>query len=120
MRKYIFLHLLTFGIAFIGAIEWDDNNWASGCDFNSSNIAQVKLDFEKCRNRCNQTKECTHFSWENSKCHLKSGPIKKDDAFETSNNHIKCGIIVKEFQGRLLILLSFEFEKKDRKLRLVY
>ena len=82
-------------------MNWNLRNWASDCDFYTSNFASFSgSQIRDCEKLCRQTETCTHYSLSpegggdglTGHCGLKSGDITKDDAFYDYNGVI-CGIL---------------------------
>ncbi|CAF1565184.1 unnamed protein product, partial [Adineta ricciae] len=51
---------------------------------------------EDCGGRCAQTSNCTHFTWTTylgGTCWLKSGAVSKNDATESSDLSMVCGLM---------------------------
>lgn len=90
------LWLLFFLISRIEAINWNGNNWASGCTFNSKDIAKALVPSTYCSSKCAQTLRCTHFVWTSEAtgtCYLKEGPVSKWDAIPNSDHTSVCGLL---------------------------
>ena len=77
-------------------INWNDNNWAMSCDFFNNDFANIQTTAELCGPTCENTPECTHFTWtewNDGTCWMKQGAITKDDAFPTNDPTMVCGIL---------------------------
>lgn len=84
-----------------GVSHWNFDNgsnlsWAMSCDFKGNDLSNVQIRGEQCGSRCRQTLGCTHFSWNNYQggtCWLKSGQVKKENAFKTNDPTQVCGLL---------------------------
>ncbi|CAF5002913.1 unnamed protein product [Rotaria socialis] len=77
-------------------IQWEGNNWAMSCNFPGNDMFNVQIRGEDCGGRCAQTSNCTHFTWTTylgGTCWLKSGAVSKNDAIETSDLSMVCGVV---------------------------
>ncbi|CAF1232589.1 unnamed protein product [Rotaria sp. Silwood1] len=91
----IFL-LIINSISNVRGIDWNGNNWAFGCDFNGNDLSNVQIRGEDCGGLCDKTPGCTHFTWTTWKdgtCWLKKGPISKNQALETDDKTMVCGVV---------------------------
>ena len=79
------------------AVSWNGNNWALACDFHGNDLANARISGEECGGRCAATPGCTHFAWTNfngGTCWMKSGSVCWNDAFDTGDHGMVCGILV--------------------------
>jgi hypothetical protein len=71
-------------------------HWAYFCDFpNTNTINQVEINMlSSCQDRCEQTAQCTHFTWDANSliCKLKSDTVYKKDAVYTEDGNLGCGL----------------------------
>ena len=77
-------------------IDWNGNNWAFRCDFTGNDLTSAQIRGEDCGGRCAETSECTHFTWtkhDGGTCWMKKGSVSKDNAFETQDGSMVCGVI---------------------------
>ena len=78
-------------------INWNGNNWAFNCDFSNHDLSNLQTARDNCNVSCLSTFGCTHFTWTNYQggtCWMKSGLVKKDDAFIFNGNEAMCGLLV--------------------------
>ncbi|CAF1100871.1 unnamed protein product [Brachionus calyciflorus] len=88
--------LIFLSIKYLNGIEWNDN-WAFGCDFQGNELSSVVIPADKCSSQCSQTPECTHFTWttwNGGTCWMKKGSVSKNNAFETWDKSMICGVII--------------------------
>ena len=58
---------------------------AVNCDFKGNDYGKHKQTHnQKCLATCRTEDKCTHFSWSNSRCFKKTGPVNQTDAFYRS------------------------------------
>lgn len=77
------------------AINWNGNNWAMSCDFKGNDMGNAKVTAELCGPTCERTTGCTHFVWtnyESGTCWMKKGSVSKDNAFQTNDRSMVCGV----------------------------
>ena len=89
------IHLLSLGLVH-GYINWREGNWAMSCDFDNNDLTSVQISSELCGGRCAETSGCTHFTWTSyngGTCWMKKGPVSKDDARETGDQSMVCGVM---------------------------
>ena len=70
--------------------------WASGCDFQNSDLANRQVSGPNCASTCASTSGCTHFTWttyKNGTCYMKYGHVSQPDAHSTTDNTMICGIL---------------------------
>ena len=77
-------------------MNWQVGNsgfsWANDCDFYKNDIGSVSASsITECANACKKKLACTHFSYRDKICRLKSGLVEKDDALE--NLDVNCGLL---------------------------
>lgn len=79
----------------VQTIHWNEN-WAFACDFSENNLKNIRVRGEDCGPQCSLTPDCTHFTWtqwQGGTCWMKKGGATKENAFETRDNSMVCGII---------------------------
>ncbi|CAF1003810.1 unnamed protein product [Adineta steineri] len=82
----------------VGGIHWNEN-WAMGCDFPGNDLSNVQISGEQCGQRCAETNGCTHFAWNNwngGTCWMKHGSVSKNNAFESWDRNMVCGVLGKD------------------------
>ena len=80
----------------VQAVSWNGNNWAFACDFRNGDMGNARTNGENCGGKCASTPGCTHFTWTNfngGTCWMKSGPVSKNDAFDTGDYGMVCGVM---------------------------
>lgn len=85
-------------ISKVNAINWQPGNWAFACDFRKDSFSNEQIQGEDCGGRCVQTVGCTHFTWtthNEGTCWMKTGNVSKENAFETRDLSMVCGIVEK-------------------------
>lgn len=90
--------LLVHLCVVVGAINWNGQNWAMGCDFRDNDLKNVRVRGEDCGGECARTADCTHFAWnqyEGGTCWLKQGSVTKANAFESADSNMVCGVVDK-------------------------
>ena len=94
MKAAIFLTLLLATSSY--AVDWlPGQNWAFRCDFSNNDLTNAQMQGSECGGACWNNPECTHFTWNNfngGTCWMKSGPVTKANAFDTSDNSMVCGV----------------------------
>ncbi len=105
------------------SIKWERHNeikWAWACNFPMKDFSNAKTGVISCRGLCAATTGCTHFTWiKRSKnnpyqfvemeasgiglCSMKSGSVRRSDAFYTNNYNMVCGIVA---EGKASIILG--------------
>ena len=72
-------------------IDWQSSNWASNCEFVGHDMQNERMPWELCGPYCEATQGCTHYTWSNDVCYLKSSAVRRKDA------HVKadcmCGVV---------------------------
>ena len=66
------------------------------CDFDKNDLTSVQISSELCGGKCAETSSCTHFTWTSyngGTCWMKKGPVSKDDARETGDQSMVCGVM---------------------------
>uniref|UniRef100_A0A915JBS5 Apple domain-containing protein n=1 Tax=Romanomermis culicivorax TaxID=13658 RepID=A0A915JBS5_ROMCU len=99
MKALIFF-LITSQIAH--AVDWRGNNWAMGCDFRGNDLSSVRVPGDQCGGTCAGTNDCTHFTWtsyEGGTCWMKRGTVSRNNAFDTDDKSIVCGIFEEKMGG---------------------
>jgi hypothetical protein len=95
--KYRFIVLLLVKIVLsVQAIDWQQDNWAFSCDFIDNDLSNSRVRGEDCGGLCVKTSSCTHFTWttyNGGTCWMKTGTVSKDDAFNTNDDSMVCGIV---------------------------
>jgi len=94
----LFLSSILIQLTF-GQINWQAANngglqWARGCDFVGRNMSSSRVSRDQCGRLCINTRGCTHFSYQNGVCWMKSGRVQQSDAIFNNNNFLICGIIL--------------------------
>ena len=80
----------------VEAINWQPGDWAMSCDFKGNDLSNKKSRGEDCSRICTQTHGCTHYTWTSylgGTCWMKSGQISKNNAFQTTDKTMACGVI---------------------------
>lgn len=80
----------------LGGIDWQLGDWAFGCDFHGNDMSNVQTSGELCGGNCASSPGCTHFTWttlNGGTCWKKSGKVSKNDAYETGDKSMVCGIV---------------------------
>jgi hypothetical protein len=83
----------------VNAVQWEQGNWAFACDFKGNDFSHHGGHGKDCRNLCAKTSQCTHFTWttfNGGTCWMKSGPVSKNNAIDTQDRSMVCGIIEKK------------------------
>ncbi|CAF2065357.1 unnamed protein product [Rotaria magnacalcarata] len=76
-------------------IIWTKNNTAKSCGFHGNDLSSVQIPKELCLKKCEETFECTHFTWTehySGTCWMKKGLVSKNDAFQTNDSTTMCGL----------------------------
>ncbi|TPX73999.1 hypothetical protein CcCBS67573_g04745 [Chytriomyces confervae] len=76
--------------------------WAMNCDWNGSDLSNVKVSGDQCGSKCSTTGGCTHFTWTNlngGTCWMKSGPVTASQAIVKTNDGAVCGYIKSDAGG---------------------
>lgn len=99
-------------------IYWNtfaQGHWAYFCDFPISNtLTEIETNMlTTCQDRCEQTDQCSHFTWDASSliCKLKNGTVYKKDAVYTENGNLGCGLfdlVPRMFFSSFYKVYSFE------------
>jgi hypothetical protein len=83
----------------VNLVQWHFNgvySWAFDCDFKDNNFTYQKTNVGECGNSCAHITGCTHFTWNSGNCYMKSGSVRKSDAyFINDNKSMICGIVRK-------------------------
>ena len=77
-------------------IDWQNGNWAKSCDFKGNGFKNFQCRVDECSNTCLKTTICTHYTLTNynsGTCWLKSCQVTKDDALNTLDPNMVCGIV---------------------------
>lgn len=81
----------------IGGITWNNSKgalWANQCDFTDNDLLSINMSKDNCAGVCRNTPNCTHFTWKNATCHMKSGSVWQSDAFKSTEDvNMTCGIL---------------------------
>lgn len=75
---------------------WQNDNWSFSCDFRNNDLSNMQSRGEDCGRICGETTDCTHFTWTNyngGTCWMKKGPVSRNDAYNTYDNSMVCGIV---------------------------
>ena len=79
-----------------GTVKWDiSGTWAYACDFKGNDLSSIHSIAADCGTKCSTTPTCTHFTWSNfngGTCFMKNGTVSKQDAFQTNDPSMVCGI----------------------------
>ena len=94
-KKALTFLLILFSVDLsTGLLSWNKNNVADSCDFFGNGLQTIiNIQFEDCAPKCLATIDCTHYTWLNNVCNLKTGTVYIQDAIET-NDLKKCGIVL--------------------------
>ena len=75
-----------------GCINCSEDRQEWGCDFRGGDLATASSSqWQSCTEICKAREDCTHFSWMNGICYLKTGGKTMEDKF--SNSVTACGCI---------------------------
>jgi len=88
--------VIVLFIHYVHGINWNGNNWATGCDFTGNDLSNVQIRGEDCGGKCAETSGCTHFTWttfNGGTCWMKKGFISKNNAVSTNDQSVVCGVI---------------------------
>ena len=80
----------------VQTIQWN-GNWAFACDFSENNLKNIRVR----GGQCSSTSDCTHFTWtkwQGGTCWVKEGGATKENAFETGDNSMDCGVMDRQNQ----------------------
>ena len=80
------------------AVQWQSENWAFACDFIGNDLSNSRVPGKDCGNLCAKTSQCTHFTWttyNGGTCWMKSGSVSKNNAVDTQDRSMVCGIDTK-------------------------
>ena len=74
--NWIGLLICLMGLTLSQAYNWQEGNdgqvtWASGCDFQSNDIANQPSSDTQCGSLCIANSQCNYFSWGNDVCYMK-------------------------------------------------
>lgn len=70
--------LITSNVISAGIIWETDTQgivWAGGCDFFGDDLYYVSVGASRCGPVCKDTNGCTHFTWYDDKCWIKSNRL---------------------------------------------
>ena len=82
----------------VAKINWEKERWAFGCDFIGRTFEEVRIPGEKCGDACFDNTNCTHFTYTEGKCFMKSGRGRPEDAYVTDGfSSIVCGYMDRDF-----------------------
>ena len=76
-------------------INWQQHNWAYGCDFIGNDFTSARTTGAQCGPLCSNRHGCTHFTWtkhNGGTCWMKKGSIAKSDAILTRDLSMVCGM----------------------------
>lgn len=66
-------------------------NIAKFCDFVGNEYKRESIaEYKECAKRCENTPDCTHFTWNGGLCYLKSGSVNQSNA--VSREDFICGL----------------------------
>ena len=88
-------HKFHLYLILVGSVPWTSNDWAPNCDFFNNDLANANVAAPLCGPRCLQTPGCTHYTWNlynGGTCWMKSGLVKRSDAFYVAQSDFVCGI----------------------------
>ena len=71
------IFFLMMSVAWTNARDWHNGSagkvlWGMHCDFNGNDISNQQSSGEDCGDLCVANPSCTHFTWFNDVCYLKS------------------------------------------------
>ena len=69
---------------------WELDNWAMNCEFFCNEFRREFIPSEECHKLCENISDCSHYSWNNGVCYIKSGQVSKDKAVPKLG--FSCGI----------------------------
>lgn len=96
MKVALLLAVLLCSTA-VQSISWN-GNWAFACDFHGNDLSSARVSGEDCGGKCAGTSGCTHFTWttyNGGTCWMKSGSVSKNNAFDTGDQSMVCGVLDK-------------------------
>jgi hypothetical protein len=94
--KFSYTFILLFTVKQIDWKSTEDSDWAPKCDFKAGDLQSQAVPTESCTSVCVSTPGCTHFTWTDfsgGTCWMKSGPVKKEEAFPINSASAICGIV---------------------------
>ena len=80
-------------------IHWNidaNSTWAIACDFPDAHFESARSKSQDCVHACVLNSLCTHYAWtdfDGGTCWMKSGQVKKEDAYPNYNNGMRCGFL---------------------------
>jgi hypothetical protein len=77
-------------------IDWQDGDWAMGCDFPGNDLTSVQIPGERCSAACVGKPGCTHYHWSSSNggtCWMKKGSMDKSKAVKSRDGGSVCGLV---------------------------
>lgn len=85
-------------------ITWNNSKGAllaNQCDFTDKDISSISSKSQDCPGICRNTPNCTHFTWKNTTCHMKSGLVSQSDAFKSTEDvNMTCGILTTQSEKK--------------------
>ena len=96
-------------------IDWKLNDYgptAQSCEFKTTDLTSMTSLMNDCSKLCNDRirNGCSHYTWKNGICYLKTGEITKMQAINNNNQQTLCGIIrcknLKKFYFKFLFSLN--------------
>lgn len=95
-----FLIFLLSVVHINAQINWQNGDWAMGCDFKGNDLTKALTKGDMCSTKCRQTAGCTHYTWTNFEggtCWMKKGSVTKSNAVYTGNSNMVCGIVYSNY-----------------------
>lgn len=89
-------HALLTSTETVNTIQWNESNWATGCDFYNNDLYNYQTSVQNCADLCVRIAGCTHFTWttyNNDTCWMKKGNVSRNDAFASNDQTMICGIV---------------------------
>lgn len=99
----------VFEVCDLTKIKWiESENLAYGCEFDDdeNNFHAEKVNSYECTNLCDMYRDCSHFTFKNETCWLKSGFVTKNEAKEYQDFSMLCGIARSKFKRTENCLVS--------------
>ena len=94
MKAALLISVLLSGTA-VQAVSWN-GNWAFACDFKENDLSNAQTSGEDCGGKCAATSGCSHFTWtgyNGGTCWMKSGSVSKNNAIDSGDQGMVCGIV---------------------------
>ena len=118
MKFTLLAIFIALELSLVHSINWQPGNWAFGCDFDveDNNLGWKDGPGSECGSYCQSKSGCTHFvhvsNQYGERCYMKKGSVSKNDAIDTGDQSMVCGIIIRynnrsQYFFNILILSFF-------------